>query len=575
MSSISKRKTNILLSASILLIGLVAVLLNFPQYFNKTVAFLNIQLDKFAYLDQINIPSVRTIPFHLGLDLQGGAHLVYEADVSQIPGSNQDDALESVRDVIERRVNFIGVSEPIVQTNKTENGWRVIVEIPGKQNISQAIELIGATPILEFKEVAEPVAQIITEEDEKKLTEENKKQQAWAQELLVLVQKGEDFAKLAQENSEDPGSRENGGDLGFVPRGAFVPEFDKAIFEDLKVGEISQNLVKTQFGWHIIKKEEERGEGESKEVRARHILFREKAVTDLFPVAEPWKNTALSGKHLQRATVVFEPNTNLPQVGLDFNDEGKDLFAEITERNVGKFVGIFLDGQTISAPRVNEKIEGGSAVITGDFTLPEARDLVKRLNAGALPVPIKLIAQAQVGASLGESSLQMSLRAGVIAFLVVMIFMVLYYRIPGFVAIIGLSIYLLLLLVLFKYIPVTMTLAGIAGVVLSLGMAVDANVLISERLKEELALHKPLVLAIEESVRRAWPAIRDGNFTTLLTCLILILLSSSSIQGFAVTLGLGILMNFFSAMIVTPTYMYLFARTAIGRSLQLWGKRHV
>ncbi|MDZ4229796.1 MAG: peptidylprolyl isomerase, partial [Candidatus Veblenbacteria bacterium] len=275
----------------------------------------------------------------LGLDLRGGAHLVYEADVSQVPDSERADAVEGVRDVIERRVNFFGVAEPVIQTSKVGESWRVIVELPGVTDTQEAIRLIGETPVLEFKELA--AAEATAPDDTEQY---NAQAQQKAQDILVRALGGEDFSELAQANSEDS-SKDQGGDLGWFGRGVMVPEFEEAAFA-LKVGEVTPELVQSQFGYHIIKKTEER-EGESgSEVRASHILIRTQEASP----TEDWVATGLSGKQLKRAQVEFDPNTGLPSISLTFTDEGKDLFSAITGRNVGRPVAIFLDEFPISTP---------------------------------------------------------------------------------------------------------------------------------------------------------------------------------------------------------------------------------
>jgi protein-export membrane protein SecD len=272
---------------------------------------------------------------------------------------------------------------------------------------------------------------------------------------------------------------------------------------------------------------------------------------------------------LKKASVTFDPTTNEPQIDLVFNDEGAKLFEEITARNVGKTLGIFLDEKSIVdvnddgeisadevyAPRVNEKISGGKAVITGKSSVDEAKTLVRRLNAGALPVPIKLISQQTVGASLGQEFIQKSLYAALLAFILIAIFMVAYYRLPGLISIVALIVYTIINIFVFKSIPITLTLSGIAGFVLSVGMAVDANVLIFERMKEELGLGKPLGSASEEGFRRAWTSIRDGNYTTLLSCFFLYWFGTSMIKGFALTLFIGVIISMLSAMIITRIFM--------------------
>ena len=374
------------------------------------------------------------------------------------------------------------------------------------------------------------------------------------------------FSDVAKANSDDPGSKEKGGDLGFAKKGTFVPEFEKALFEDLKPGEMTKTLVESQFGWHIIQKVSERGEGDAHEVESKHILIAKKTLVDVRPPVSEWKETGLSGKQLKRASVQFDPNTGEPNVNLEFNDEGSNLFAEITKRNVGKPVAIFLDNEPISVPTVQQEITGGSAVITGRFSVKEAKQLVERLNAGALPVPITLVSQETVGPSMGIASLNKSLSAGLIGFVLVVLFMIGFYRLPGVLASIALVIYTILSLFVFQLANITLTLAGIAGFILSIGMAVDANVLIFERLKEELRLGKSAELAVTESFKRAWTSIRDSNISSLITCLILMWFGTSMIRGFAVTLGLGIVVSMFTAITVTRQFMKAVVRES-------WKKR--
>ncbi|MCH7491972.1 protein translocase subunit SecD [Patescibacteria group bacterium] len=507
----------------------------------------------------------KELKVHLGLDLQGGTHLVYDADTSEISFSDKESALEGVRDVIERRVNTLGVTEPLVQTNKSGEQWRVIVELAGIQDVNQAIDLIGETPLLEFREqkpeeLAEEELNAI-----KALNEESKKK---AEAILQLaLTEDADFALLADENTEDPGNvdpqtdEKKGGDLDFFTRDQMVPdEFGDVVFDKLEVDEIYSELVESPFGYHIIKKtgvEEDRA-------RASHILFTKQSTEGTVNFI----NTGLSGKHLDRASVTFDPTTNEPQVSLEFDDEGSDLFEEITQRNIGNTVGIYLDGSPISIPRVNQAITSGSAVITGNFSLDEAKLLVQRLNAGALPVPITLVSQQNIGATLGASSVEKSLVAGIIGLVLVAIFMIVYYRLPGLISVIALIIYALFVLAIFKLVPVTMTLAGVGGFILSIGMAVDANVLIFERTKEELHDGKNLRLAIDTGFKRAWPSIRDSNISTLITTIILAWIGSSVVKGFAITLGIGVLISMFSAITVSRTLLRLIATDWFERRLK-------
>ncbi len=502
---------------------------------------------------------------HLGLDLQGGTHLVYQADVSGLEGTDKKDSVEALRNVIERRVNAYGVSEPVVQTNNSGDNYRIIVELAGVKDVNEAISMIDRTPLLEFKTEADaaPVVSTATTTDEIK---------AKANDILKRALAGEDFTKLAQEYSEDPGSKTSGGDLGWVKKGVFVPEFDKAIFETLKAGQISKDLVESQFGYHIIKKIEERTTDGELEVNSAHILF---AKPNADQGSVNWAATGLTGRDIQKAQLSFNRTTQEPLVIVTFNENGKKLFGELTAANIGKPIGIFLDGELRSSPVVQEAIKDGQAQISGSFTVVEARQLVKDLNLGALPVPITLISQKTVGATLGGESVHQSLVAGLVGFLAAALFMLIFYRLPGFISVLALGLYAAITLSIFELIPVTMTLAGVAGFILSIGMAVDANVLIFERTKEELKAGKSLNTAIEEGFVRAWPSIRDSNVSSIITCIMLAWFGTSIIKGFAITLGLGIMVSMFSAITVTRTLMRIIVSKKLENKLFLFGVKAV
>lgn len=514
--------------------------------------------------------ALNKLRINLGLDLQGGIHLEYKADASQIDSSKIDAAMQALQDVIERRVNSFGVAEPVVYTTKSGANQRLVIELAGVKDINRAKEMIRETPFLEFKEESAPdQSQQIPQQLLDQLKQQAKKK---ADDILKKALAGEDFARLARDNSEDPGSKDNGGDLDFVKKGMLVPEFDKVLFDPgFKDGTVWPQLVETQFGWHIIKKVESRGEGDpvkspaddneasNLEIHAAHILIAKKSNPSV-----PQKNyvsTGLSGKNLKNAAVDFQ-NQGLsePQVAIQFDSEGAKLFAELTKKNLGKSIAIYLDGQIISAPTVQAEITNGQAVITGNFTVDEANKLVKNLNEGALPVPISLISQQSVEASLGQASLQKSLKAGIIGLVVVIIFMLMYYRFLGVVASLALLIYAGLMISIFKlsaFSPwqITLTLPGIAGFILSIGMAVDANILIFERTKEEIRRGRNILGATEEGFRRAWTSIRDGNVSSIITSLILIVMGTGFVKGFAVTLVIGVLVSMFTAVVITRTIL--------------------
>lgn len=526
----------------IVLLALVAGLVSYPQVTAKVSPVYNV---------------LNALKVNLGLDLQGGIHMEYRADVSQIDSAKVGDAMQAVQDVIERRVNAFGVAEPVIYTAESGGEQRLIVELAGVKDISQAKNLIQETPFLEFRE--ETQTENPKELPEDVLEEINKQNKTKAENVLKKFLAGEDFANLAKENSQDPGSKDNGGDLDFQKKGTFVPEFDKVLFEgNLKDGEINPELVETMFGWHIIKKIEQRGEGDNLEVRGAHILIAKQAQ----PQPEVnFVSTGLSGKNLKDAQVVFQ-NQGLsePQVSLKFDEEGARLFSEITKRNLGRRVAIYLDGEIISAPTVQSEITNGEAVITGNFTIDEANKLAKRLNEGALPVPITLVSQQSVEASLGQVSLEKSLKAGIIGLGVVILFMILYYRFLGVIASLALLIYAALMISIFKlsaFSPwqITLTLPGIAGFILSIGMAVDANILIFERTKEEIRKGRGIIGAIEEGFKRAWTSIRDGNVSSIITAFILMEMGTGFVKGFAVTLIIGVFLSMFTAVVITRTIL--------------------
>ncbi|MDO8742943.1 MAG: protein translocase subunit SecD [Candidatus Azambacteria bacterium] len=429
---------------AIFAVAIIAAFFIYPSVWNKAINKINI-------ISPVRLPNFFKVPFKLGLDLAGGTRLVYLADVSGVKGQDSASAMSGLRDVIERRVNLFGVSEPVVEVENSGSDWRLIAELAGVKDISQAIALIGETPFLEFKE-------------------------------------------------------------------------------------------------------------QRTDLETQKILNEQKAGNKDYLVQDPYfTETNLNGKYIKSAKVEFSQNTYQPEVSVQFDDEGAKIFEELTKKNVGKQLGIYLDGLPISAPVVREAISGGSAVISGKFTIDEAKKLTERLNAGALPVPIKLISQDSVGASLGQDSLNKSVTAGLIGFLTVMIFMILFYRFPGIIAIVALVIYAVLVLALFKLIPVILTLAGIAGFILSIGMAVDANILIFERMKEEFRAGKELDSAINDGFARAWPSIRDSNISTLITTVVLYYFTASVVKGFALTLGIGVIVSMFSAIFVTRSLLKVFS----------------
>jgi len=390
-------------------------------------------------------------PFKLGLDLSGGTHLVYKADLSHVPASEVNDSMNSLRDVIERRVNLFGVAEPSVQLQtggiSNPGEQRLIVDLPGVTKVTKAIKMIGLTPTLDFR-------------------------------------------------TENP------------------------------------NLNKTTTAT----------------VGANGV-----AKVNLNP---RYIRTGLTGRFLNKASLQFDPTTGEPVVSLQFNSKGSKLFEKITTANVGKTIAIFLDGEPITTPKVNEPITGGQAQISGNFTPEEAKILVGRLNSGALPVPIKLISTQTIGPSLGGQATTAGVKAALIGFLAIALFLIIWYRLPGLIAVVALSIYVAMMLAIFKLLPVTLTAAGIAGFIISIGIAVDANVLIFERIKEELRDGNSVGDSIHRGFKKAWLSVRDSNISSIITAVILFWFGTTLIQGFALVFLIGVIVSMVSAISITRVLLY-------------------
>lgn len=401
------------------------------------------------------------MPFKLGLDLSGGTHLVYEADVSQIPAAEVTDSMNVLRNVVDARVNskqvsgVLGVLEPLIQIKEggigAQGSEQLIVDLPGVTDVTQAEQTIGETPTLEFR-----------------------------------------------------------------------LKSDKASNEPIKVTAGADGKVQIP----------------TIDLNSQYV------------------STGLTGRYLKSASVQFDQNTGSPYVALTFNDEGATLFASITKANVGKTLAIFLDGQPISTPTIQSEITGGQAVISGNFTPKAAKALASSLSYGALPVPIHLVSSELIGPSLGAAAMHDGVKAGIIGFIVVAIFLILWYRLPGIIAVIALSLYVVITLAIFKLLHVTLSSAAIAGFIISIGVAVDANVLIFERIKEELRGGRTVSDAITAGFSRAWLSIRDSNISSIITALILFFLFAGTfVRGFAITFLLGVLISMLSAILISRLFL--------------------
>lgn len=408
--------------------------------------------------------------FKLGLDLSGGSHLVYEADVSEIKEEEIADAMGVLRDVIESRINAFGVAEPLVQVEKSSivgggAKHRLVVELPGVTDVDEAVAAIGKTPLLEFKLVS------------------------------------------AESVIKDSGDEAGG-------------------------------------------------------------------ATSTLAIQKKYTDTGLTGRYLEHAALQFGQSdggfSNEPIVQVTFDDDGAALFEKITREHIGEQIAIFLDGQSISEPAIREPIAGGVATISGGFTPVEARELVRNLNFGALPVPIMLANTQTIGAALGDEAVNAGVTAGIVGFLILTVFMTLWYRLPGLVSVVALVLYVIIMLALFKFIPVVLTAAGIAGFILSIGLAVDANILIAERIKEELAQGKMTEEAILDGFSRAWLAIRDSNIAHIIASVILFWFGTALIKGFALVFAIGVIVSMLSAITISRTLLLALgvnAEKSLGRFL--------
>lgn len=726
------RNNRLLQSGLIILVALLLGFYNLPGEIQKNILPF---LPQEFYAQKVN----------LGLDLQGGSQLDYKVDLRNVPEKDRASIIDGIINVISKRVNGLGVSEPNIYPSVVGDEHHIIVELAGIKDLDQAKETVGKTIQLEFKEQrakADPEHQQKVKDQATKALADSKKAadfkifaegesqsnpgkvtfnqiteyqfkdqvpDSMAEELFKLqpgqvadklidsageyaldangglvqltgfnivrlaeksnidrqinepkkvktahilvafkgasgadksVTRSEEealkraeealgklnqnkpefsFENLAKEYSDDPSNKDKGGviDQYIDEKAGFAQEYKDASLALTKADQISP-ITKSPFGFHIIKSLEVK-EPVNQTIKEDAIKY-----DRLFYNSsdDPWQETGLNGQFFQRADVEFD-QLYQPHVSITFSPEGAKKFEDLTAKNINKPIAIFVGGNLISAPNVNEKIVGGKAVITGSFTVKEAEELARDLNTGAIPAPVLLVGQYNIGASLGQDALHSSLIAGLIGFGLIALFMMIYYRFAGLIATVALAFYTVLLIFLIKCaLPmwlslgisilvfgyliykilnnkesgpeklialvlscfvlfflsfllssgVVLTLAGIAGVVLSIGMAVDANILIFERVKEELRDGRPLESAIHVGFDRAWSSIKDSNFSSLITCAILFYFGSSIIQGFAFNLAAGILVSMFSAISITRVLLYSVVNTKLGEMHGFFGR---
>jgi preprotein translocase subunit SecD len=420
------------------------------------------------------------MPMRLGLDLQGGSQLTIEAKPTKDIPKISEPELESIKKVIENRVNGLGVSEPLVQTMGNQ---QILVQLPGVSDPQEAEKVLGGTAQLDFRE---------QKPDTEAALSTARQQNILAKGLLEGLKKSE---------KKDPAS--------------------------IKVAK--ETLQKSNLA-----------------------------------IAESFTEPKITGKNLKTAQAESQQQSSGWDVTLRFDETGGKQFADLTKNlaGTGRGIGIFLDGDLLSSPTVDAQykltgISGGNAVINGNFTARDAETLAISLRGGALPVPVEIVENRTVGATLGQESIRSSIQAAIGGLTLVLIFMGVYYRVPGLVADVSLIIYTILSLAVFNLLGVTLTLPGIAGFILSIGMAVDANVLIFERTREELRAGKTLYRSVESGFNRAFSSILDGNLTTIIACVAMFWFGTGLVKGFAFTLGLGVVVSMFTALTCTRTFMLL------------------
>ncbi len=477
----------------------------------------------------------------LGLDLRGGMHLVMEVDKSDLSKEEADDALDRALEIIRNRIDEFGVAEPVIQR---QGGDRIIVELPGLQDETRAKKLIGRTALLEFKllqdeEILQTTLQKIDEalsgtqvdlEGEEGVVEEE-------EEIPELFE--EELVKEEETTAETP--------LAEMPFSSLLVRLgpDLAVMED-NVPRIEKLLkdpvVQAQFppGAQLAWDSEFE---EYNDVKYRRIYL----------VSE---TAEFTGKTLKNARVEIGRGMDLrtankPYVTLELDKNGARDMARVSAANINKRLAIVLDNNVYTAPVIEEKIPNGSARITGNFSMDQARDLTIVLRAGALPAPVEIIEERTVGPSLGADSIRLGVQAAMIGMILVILFMIMYYKFSGLIANLALLLNVIFIMAALAGLGATLTLPGIAGIILTIGMAVDANVLIFERIREELRAGKTVLSAIDSGYSRAFRTILDANITTLITAAVLWKFGTGPIKGFAVTLSIGILASMFTAIVIT------------------------
>lgn len=523
------------------LLSVLAVLILAGYYIYPTIAYYSMSGEKRASMTEDELSALNDKAIKLGLDLRGGMHAVLEVDKSELTDEEAEGALDRAIEVIRNRVDQYGVSEPVIQKQGDD---RMVVQLPGVEDEESLKKLIGRTALLEFKLVLTDVeARQIFDRLDRMIA---KKLEGGDISTMITP----DDSSLAQADTTDVESAAYDSLFadkpltvnfsGMSDGTAWVPkEHVREVQKLLELVAGGNDLSKIPVDATIAWGDEERTMRGGEQVRELYVLER---------------GTALTGTGIKNARIKYGMDSDdpaAPGVEMIMNSDGRTIFARMTGANVGRQIAIVLEGQVSSAPVVREKIRDGVAAITGGFNDEDAQQLNVVLKAGALPAPMLFIEERTVGPSLGADSIRRGIRAGLLGAVIVVVFMVLYYKGSGIIAVFALALNIFLLFAILAGLRGTLTLPGIAGIVLTIGMAVDANVLIFERIREELRNQKTVRAAIDSGYRRAFVTIIDANVTTLISAIVLYQFGTGPIKGFAITLSAGIVANMFTAVLVT------------------------
>ncbi len=538
----------------------------------------------------VSVPSF-VKPYKYGLDLHGGVELDYKVDFSTLrAGANsgtttfsETQVVESLKGIIDKRVNDLGLAEPTIQTAQYGNESHIIVQIPTQDygNISEeARQKKYAEDIARAKETIGKVVQLEFREEKKDITEEDRIARGAIAKKASEELASTPFAVVGQKYRDSYENVLFQSGTGSLPIEARFDGYEKITTfphrtgviktqgnATMTMGEDGQPKLDTTPGYAVVELLAMTASGADKTYVYNSIWIDERP--SAWAPAKTVDGKVLNDKYLTRAGVSFT-QAGKPQVDLIFNDEGKKIFAELTKRLINKPIAIFVGGELLTAPTVQSVIPDGRAVITGDYDVKSAQALANNINTGIVPAPIYLTSERTIDAKIGKNALNQILWAGFLWLFLIVAFLTYFYHISGLLAGVALVVYSLLLIAIVKFFGIILTLASIAGIILSIGLAIDANILIFERMKESLREGESIDKAILSGFSHSWSAIWDSHITSLTSAIILYIFGISLIKGFGLLLGLGIVLSLFTAMWVSRILIIAVGRTRIGKNVRLF-----